>query len=74
MRRLWFGGIACVLALCAGIAHAEERVRVALLPMLVRSAEGREYLQQGLLGPASHELYAVRDGLEDSVRTDGKSA
>ena len=37
-----------MLALCAGIAHAEERVRVALLPMLVRSAEGREYLQQGL--------------------------
>lgn len=27
---------------------AEERVRIALLPVVVRSAEGREYLQQGL--------------------------
>jgi hypothetical protein len=30
-----------------------------------------EYLQQGLLGPASNELQAVRDALEDMVRADG---
>jgi len=45
-----------------------DRLRFEVIPLL------DEYLQQGLLGPASHELYAVRDGLEDTVRTDGKSA
>jgi TolB-like protein len=36
------------LLLTAGSAHAEDRVRVALLPLVVHSAEGRDYLQQGL--------------------------
>jgi TolB-like protein len=40
----------CSLAilLVAASAHADERVRVALLPLVVHSAEGRDYLQQGL--------------------------
>jgi 5-methylcytosine-specific restriction protein B len=43
-----------------------DRLRFEVIPLL------DEYLQQGLLGPAAHELYAVRDALEDSVQTDGK--
>jgi 5-methylcytosine-specific restriction protein B len=42
-----------------------ERLRFELIPLL------DEYLQQGLIGPASHELYAVRDALEDMVRLGG---
>jgi 5-methylcytosine-specific restriction protein B len=45
-----------------------DRLRYEVIPLL------DEYLQQGLLGPATHELYAVRDALEDMVRADGKSA
>jgi 5-methylcytosine-specific restriction protein B len=45
-----------------------ERLRYEIIPLL------DEYLQQGLLGPASHELYAVRDALEDMARADGESA
>jgi 5-methylcytosine-specific restriction enzyme B len=45
-----------------------DRLRFEIIPLL------DEYLQQGLLGPAAHELYAVRDALEDTVRVDGKSA
>lgn len=41
---LVFGAL---LAVTAGTASA-ERVRVALLPVLVHSSESREYLQQGL--------------------------
>jgi 5-methylcytosine-specific restriction enzyme B len=44
-----------------------ERLRFEIIPLL------DEYLQQGLLGPASQELYAVRDALEDMAGTDGKS-
>ncbi len=44
-----------------------DRLRFEIIPLL------DEYLQQGLLGPATHELYAVRDALEDTVRADGKS-
>ena len=44
-----------------------ERLRFEVIPLL------EEYLQQGLLGPASQELYAVRDSLEDMVRDDGRS-
>lgn len=44
-----------------------NRLRFGIIPLL------DEYLQQGLLGPATHELYAVRDALEDTVRADGKS-
>lgn len=42
----------------------ELRTRFAheLLPLI------EEYLRQGLLGPASGELYAVRDAIEDWVR------
>lgn len=43
-----------------------DRLRFEVLPLL------DEYLQQGLLGPAAQELYAVRDALEDSVQTDAK--
>lgn len=48
VRRMSFRWLACLLTLCAAAAHAEDRVRVALLPMVVRSMEGRDYLQQGL--------------------------
>ena len=43
-----------------------DRLRFEVIPLL------DEYLQQGLLGPATNELYAVRDALEDMVRADGK--
>jgi TolB-like protein len=46
LRRLQVGSL--LLFLAAAAAHAEERVRVALLPLVVHSAEGRDYLQQGL--------------------------
>jgi 5-methylcytosine-specific restriction protein B len=42
-----------------------ERLRFEVIPLL------DEYLQQGLLGPASNELQAVRDALEDMARADG---
>ena len=45
-----------------------ERLRYEVIPLL------DEYLQQGLLGPASGELHAVRDALEDMVRADGRTA
>lgn len=45
-----------------------DRLRFEVIPLL------DEYLQQGLLGPATNELYAVRDALEDMVRADGKPA
>jgi 5-methylcytosine-specific restriction protein B len=41
-----------------------ERLRFEVIPLL------DEYLQQGLLGPASNELQAVRDALEDMARAD----
>lgn len=37
-----------VLLLCAAGPASAERVRVALLPVVVHSSESREYLQQGL--------------------------
>lgn len=43
-----------------------ERLRYEVIPLL------DEYLQQGLLGPASHELFAVRDALEDMTTAHGK--
>ena len=43
-----------------------DRLRYEIIPLL------DEYLQQGLMGPACHELYAVRDALEDMIRADGK--
>ena len=46
-------------------AQLRERLRYEVIPLL------DEYLQQGLLGPASHELHAVRDALEDTVRAHG---
>ena len=42
-----------------GLKH---RFRYDLLPLL------DEYLRQGLLGPASSELHAVRDAIEDFAR------
>jgi len=48
VRRIGFGWIACLLLVFASAADAAERVRVALLPIVVRSAEDRDYLQQGL--------------------------
>lgn len=45
-----------------------DRLRFEVIPLL------DEYLHQGLLGPATFELYAVRDALEDMARSDGKSA
>jgi 5-methylcytosine-specific restriction protein B len=49
-------------------AELRDRLRFEVIPLL------DEYLQQGLLGPATNELYAVRDALEDMVRADGKPA
>jgi 5-methylcytosine-specific restriction protein B len=49
-------------------AELRDRLRFEVIPLL------DEYLQQGLLGPATNELYAVRDTLEDMVRADGKPA
>jgi 5-methylcytosine-specific restriction protein B len=43
-----------------------ERLRFEVIPLL------DEYLQQGLLGPASNELQSVRDALEDMVRADAR--
>jgi 5-methylcytosine-specific restriction protein B len=40
----------------------KERLRYEVIPLL------DEYLQQGLLGPAASELYAVRDRISDLVR------
>ncbi len=45
-----------------------ERIRYELLPLL------DEYLRQGVLGSASHELAAVRDQLDDLVETHGRLA
>ncbi|MFO0757876.1 MAG: AAA family ATPase [Byssovorax sp.] len=45
-----------------------ERIRYELLPLL------DEYLHQGVLGPASHELAAVRDKIEDLVGIHGRRA
>ncbi len=48
------------------IAKSDDELRsrfaYELLPLI------DEYLRQGLLGPASGELYAVRDAIEDWVR------
>ena len=49
-------------------AELRQRLRYEVVPLL------DEYLQQGLLGPASQELYAVRDALEDWVRADGNAS
>jgi 5-methylcytosine-specific restriction protein B len=51
-----------------GRRELRDRLRFEVIPLL------DEYLQQGLLGPATNELYAVRDALEDMVRADGKPA
>ena len=49
MRRLGrFQVCSLAILLAAVSARAEDRVRVALLPLVVHSAEGRDYLQQGL--------------------------
>jgi 5-methylcytosine-specific restriction protein B len=45
-----------------------ERLRYEVLPLL------DEYLQQGFLGPASQELHAVRNVLEDLVRAHDRQA
>lgn len=42
-----------------------QRLRFEVIPLL------DEYLQQGLLGPASTELFAVRDALEDIAGSNG---
>jgi 5-methylcytosine-specific restriction protein B len=47
------------------VRELAERLRFEVIPLL------DEYLQQGLLGPASNELQAVRDALEDMARADG---
>lgn len=52
--------------LAASEAEMLERVRYELLPLL------DEYLRQGVLGPASHELAAVRDKLDNLVESHGR--
>lgn len=46
-------------------AELDNRFRYELIPLL------DEYLQQGLLGPAGTELYAVRDAIEDLLKDHG---
>lgn len=48
----WLG---CVVVACATLAasgaptaRADDRVRVALLPLVIRASDGRDYLQRGL--------------------------
>jgi TolB-like protein len=43
---LWLLAFAALAA--SAPARAQERIRVALLPVVVHSGEGREYLQQGM--------------------------
>jgi 5-methylcytosine-specific restriction protein B len=43
-------------------ADLKRRLRYELLPLL------DEYLREGYLGPATTELNAVRDAIEDAVR------
>lgn len=45
--------------LAKSAAEFRQRLRFEIIPLV------DEYLQQGLLGPASTELHAVRDALED---------
>jgi 5-methylcytosine-specific restriction protein B len=45
-----------------------ERVRYELLPLL------DEYIHQGVLGPAAHELAAIRDKIEDLIGIHGRRA
>jgi 5-methylcytosine-specific restriction protein B len=47
--------------LAATDAELRERFRYELLPLL------DEYLRQGFLGPATTELHAVRDAIDDAV-------
>jgi 5-methylcytosine-specific restriction protein B len=47
--------------LAANDAQLHDRYRYELIPLL------DEYLEQGLLGPAGTELYAVRDAIEDLI-------
>jgi 5-methylcytosine-specific restriction protein B len=49
-------------------AELKDRLRFEVIPLL------EEYLQQGLLGPASTELQAVRDELEDMTQGRGGAA
>ncbi|UQA57260.1 AAA family ATPase [Polyangium aurulentum] len=49
-------------------AELLERIRFELIPLL------DEYLGQGVLGPSSHELAAVRNELDDIVEAHGFSA
>jgi 5-methylcytosine-specific restriction protein B len=52
--------------LAASEVEILERIRFELLPLL------DDYLRQGVLGPASHELAAVRDRLDDLVESHGR--
>ena len=54
--------------LAASETELVERIRYELLPLL------DEYLHQGLLGPAAHELAAVRDKVEDLIGVHGRRA
>lgn len=46
--RIWLAAVAMLLFAAAPEARAEERVRVAVLPVVVHSLDGREYLQRGI--------------------------
>jgi 5-methylcytosine-specific restriction protein B len=50
------------------VQELRDRLRFEVIPLL------DEYLQQGFLGPASHELHAVRDELEDLANGDGRTS
>jgi outer membrane protein insertion porin family len=48
LPRLRIALLVAFAALAAIPARADDRVRVALLPLVVHAADGREYLQQGM--------------------------
>jgi len=54
--------------LAKSAAELRERLRFEVIPLI------DEYLQQGLLGAASTELFAVRDSLDDMVQGHGGTA
>jgi 5-methylcytosine-specific restriction enzyme B len=49
-------------------AEFRQRLRFEVVPLI------DEYLQQGLLGPASTELHAVRDALEDMASSNASTS
>ena len=56
-------GLACALLTfaSAGAVQAEDRVRIAILPMIVHSADSREYVREGIADMLSARLEQVKE-------------